>query len=537
MDKVILMSVVSLIVIIFLSGTAFATEYKNMSPVIVEVQEGKLMGFVDRGIYVFRGIPYAKAERFMMPEKVDPWDGVRDATRYGETCYQSPVSNKIALDEFFNPHVYLEQNEDCQFLNICTPGINDGGKRPVMVYLHGGAFSAGSSISPLTDGRNLSEKGNVVVVSLNHRLNVLGFLDLSAYGDKYKYSGNVGIADIVAALRWIKVNIDKFGGNPDNITIFGQSGGGGKVLTLMATPAADGLFHKAIVQSGAAPGFGMTLNSRKTSQRVAELTLENLGLSTEEIDKLQAVPYYELLEAANKAIEQVSEEQNINYMWGPVLDGDYIPVNPAGEEFAAQSKDIPLLIGTVLNEFTTIITNSVVDLLGDNKNNWTMERVISKLTEKYGDKAESVLDAFMKAYPNKKPADAYFVDTFFRPGALETAKKKAEQNGAPVYVYVFTYESPVMDGVGMAWHCAELPYVFDNTESVSTATGGGVEAKVLAHNTSLAWVNFAYNGNPNHEWIPEWPPFTPDEGATMIIDSVWEVRHNHDKELLELITK
>ena len=295
----------------------------------------------------------------------------------------------------------------------------------MMVYLHGGAFSAGSSISPLTDGRNLSEKGNVVVVSLNHRLNVLGFLDLSAYGDKYKYSGNVGIADIVAALRWI--NIDKFGGNPDNITIFGQSGGGAKVLTLMATPAADGLFHKAIVQSGATPGFGMTLNSQKASQRVAELTLENLGLSTEEIDKLQAVPYYELLEAANKAIEQVSEEQNINYMWGPVLDGDYIPVNPAGEEFAAQSKDIPLLIGTVLNEFTTIITNSVVDLLEDNKNNWTMERVISKLTEKYGDKAESVLDAFMKAYPNKKPADAYFVDTFFRPGALETAKKKAEQ--------------------------------------------------------------------------------------------------------------
>ena len=387
-------------------------------------------------------------------------------------------------------------------------------------------------VSPLTNGRNLSEKGDVVVVSLNHRLNSLGFLDLSAYDDKYKYSGNVGIADIVAALEWIKANIAEFGGDPNNITIFGQSGGGAKVLTLMATPAADGLFNKAIVQSGASFGFGMTLNNQKVSRRVAELTLKNLGLSAEEVDKLQEIPYDELSVASENAIAELGQY----YMWGPIIDGDYIPVNPVGKEFAAQSRDIPLMIGTVLNEFTTIIMNDVMDLLADNKNNWTEEEVMSKLTEKYGDKAEEIRNAFMKAYPNKKPADAYFVDTMFRPGSLETAKRKAEQNGAPVYSYVFTYEAPIMDGVGMAWHCAELPYVFNNVELVSTATGAGDDAKALAHKMSLAWINFAYNGNPNHEWIPEWPAFTPDGGATMIIDSVWEVRRNHDEELLNLLT-
>ncbi len=189
----------------------------SLSKAVVEVAEGKLLGFVDRGIYTFRGIPYARARRFMMPQEVEPWGSIRDATRYGEICYQSPIRNRVAIDEFFNPHIYLEQSEDCQFLNIWTPGITDGKKRPVMVYLHGGAFSAGSSLSPLTDGRNLSEKGDIVVVSLNHRLNVLGFLDLSAYGEAYKYSGNVGIADIVAALLWIQKNIEQFGVIPETL--------------------------------------------------------------------------------------------------------------------------------------------------------------------------------------------------------------------------------------------------------------------------------------------------------------------------------
>ncbi|WP_438317464.1 carboxylesterase/lipase family protein [Candidatus Caldatribacterium sp. SIUC1] len=506
----------------------------SLSKAVVEVSEGKLLGFIDRGIYTFRGIPYAQARRFMMPQRVNPWSGIRDATRYGEICYQSPVRNRVARDEFFNPHVYLEQSEHCQFLNIWTPGLADGKKRPVMVYLHGGAFSAGSSLSPLTDGRNLSEKGDVVVVSLNHRLNVLGFLDLSLCGEAYRHSANVGIADIVAALEWIRENIEQFGGDPENVTLFGNSGGGAKILALAATPAARGLFHKAVIQSGIAFGFGMTLNEKEAAERVAALTLKNLNLSPKDVDKLQEVPYHVLLEAANSAKRQVSQELNIRYMWGPVLDGTYIPTHPVAEEFAPQARDIPMIMGTVLNEFTTIITSEAVDLLCDNKDTWSMEKVLAKLTEKYGSRAQDALHAFMKAYPNKKPADAYFVDTAFRPATLEAARKKAAQKGAPVYTYVFAYEAPVMDGVGMAWHCAELPYVFDNTDLVPTATGGGIAAKVVAHMVSLAWIHFAYTGDPTHEWIPKWPPFTPSEGATMVIDTLWEVRYHHDKDLMDL---
>jgi len=506
----------------------------SLSKAVVEVSEGKLLGFIDRGIYTFRGIPYAQARRFMMPQRVTPWSGIRDATRYGEICYQSPVRNRVARDEFFNPHVYLEQSEHCQFLNIWTPGLADGKKRPVMVYLHGGAFSAGSSISPLTDGRNLSEKGDVVVVSLNHRLNVLGFLDLSLCGEAYRYSANAGIADIVAALEWIRENIEQFGGDPENVTLFGNSGGGAKILALTATPAARGLFHKAVIQSGIAFGFGMTLNEKEAAERVTALTLKNLNLTPKEVDKLQEVPYHVLLEAANSAKRQVSQELHIRYMWGPVLDGTYIPVHPVAEAFVPQARDIPMLMGTVLNEFTTIITNEAVDLLCDNKNTWGMEKILAKLAEKYGPRAQDALQAFMKAYPNKKPADAYFVDTAFRPATLEAARKKAAQKGAPVYTYVFAYEAPVMDGVGMAWHCAELPYVFDNTDLVPTATGGGIAAKIVAHMVSLAWIHFAYTGDPTHEWIPKWPPFTPNEGATMVIDTLWEVRYHHDKDLVDL---
>ena len=527
------------ILIAYWSGVVFA-QHKDNSPVtaslsktVVDVEEGKLLGYLDSGVYTFRGVPYATAARFEMPQKTAPWDGIRDATRPGEIFPQTPA-DRISGDEFFNPHRYLPANENCQFLNIWTPAIRDSRKRPVMLWLHGGGFTDGSSIEPLYDGRNISAKGDLVFVSLNHRLGVGGFLDLSTFGAKYQNSANSGIADIVAALEWIQANIENFGGDPDNVTILGQSGGGGKVLALMATPAAKGLFHKAIVQSGAAPGLGMTLCSKDVSRKVGELTVKNLNLSACHIDKIQEMPYEVVAAAAHEAREQLFRESGTRYSWGPVQD-DYIPVHPVGEEFASQSKDIPLLIGSVLNEFTTIIMGNVIELMVDHKNNWDQARVMVKLKEKYGSKAEDVLEAFVKAYPHKIPADAYFLDTMFRLGALETARKKADQNGAPVYSYIFTYESPVMDGVGMAWHCAEIPYVLNNAELIKTATGGGDCAKTLAHLASLAWISFAYTGDPNHDWIPKWPAFTSNEGATMIMDRSWYVGHNHDAELMELL--
>ena len=506
----------------------------SLTKTAVNVEEGTLLGYLDHGIYTFLGIPYATARRFELPQKVAPWAGIRDATRPGEIFPQTPT-NRIAVDEFFNPHRQLSASEHCQFLNIWTPSIAGEKKRPVMLWLHGGAFTDGSSIEPLYHGRNLSEKGDLVFVSLNHRLGAGGFLDLSTFGDPYRHSANSGIADLVAALEWIKTNIEVFGGDPGNVTILGQSGGGAKVLTLMATPAAKGLFHKAIVQSGAAPNLGMTLTDQTISRKVAQLTVENLGLSDQDISKIQELPYDVVAKAANDAREQLFEVTGIRHAWGPV-HSDYIPVHPVGSEFAEQSKDIPLLIGSVLNEFTTIVRYEAVELMMDNRKTWDEAKVLSKLREKYGPKAEAVLHAFLKAYPSKMAADAYFVDISFRLGALETAKKKAKQNGAPVFTYMFSYESQVFDGVGMAWHCAEIPYVLGNAERISTATGGGAEAKRLGDLASSAWINFAYHGNPNHNQIPTWPPFSSEQSATMIIDSAWYVDYNHDQELMELFT-
>ena len=506
----------------------------SLTKTAVNVEEGTLLGYLDHGIYTFLGIPYATARRFELPQKVAPWAGIRDATRPGEIFPQTPT-NRIAVDEFFNPHRQLSASEHCQFLNIWTPSIAGEKKRPVMLWLHGGAFTDGSSIEPLYHGRNLSEKGDLVFVSLNHRLGAGGFLDLSTFGDPYRHSANSGIADLVAALEWIKTNIEVFGGDPGNVTILGQSGGGAKVLTLMATPAAKGLFHKAIVQSGAAPNLGMTLTDQTISRKVGQLTVEILGLSDQDISKIQELPYDVVAKAANDAREQLFEVTGIRHAWGPV-HSDYIPVHPVGSEFAEQSKDIPLLIGSVLNEFTTIVRYEAVELMMDNRKTWDEAKVLSKLREKYGPKAEAVLHAFLKAYPSKMAADAYFVDISFRLGALETAKKKAKQNGAPVFTYMFSYESQVFDGVGMAWHCAEIPYVLGNAERISTATGGGAEAKRLGDLASSAWINFAYHGNPNHNQIPTWPPFSSEQSATMIIDSAWYVDYNHDQELMELFT-
>ena len=535
----IVMIAVTIGVALFCSSTpVFAKEEDHpvrasLSQTAVDIEGGRLLGYLDYGIYTFLGIPYAEARRFEPPRKVKPWTGVRDATRPGEIFPQTPTKRR-AIDEFFNPHRQLSANEHCQFLNIWTPATTNAKKRPVMLWLHGGAFTDGSSIEPLYHGRNLSEKGDLVFVSLNHRLGAGGFLDLSAFGDPYQLSANSGIADIVAALEWIKTNIEQCGGDPHNVTIFGQSGGGAKVLTLMATPAAKGLFHKVIVQSGAAPNLGMTLTDQAISRQIGQLTAENLGLSSTNIHKIQELPYEMVAQAANQARERFLEKTGIRHAWGPVQN-DYIPVHPVGTKFAEQSRDIPLLIGSVLNEFTTIVRKEAMDLLADNRRNWDQDKVLAKLKEQYGSKAEAVLAAFLKAYPSKLPADAYFVDVPFRLGTLETARKKAEQKGAPVYTYMFTYESPVMDGVGMAWHCAEIPYVLNNAERISTATGGGPEAKSLANLASSVWINFAYHGNPNHDLIPNWPAFSSQEGATMIIDRDWYVAYHHDQELMELL--
>lgn len=533
MNKKIFVS--ALIIALSFIGVSSAEIISGPDAAVVEIEGGKLQGYIRNNIFTYLGVPYAEADLFMPPTKIKAWDGIKMAVTYGNispqlTSQQNDMFPAHWYWPLWTPKNYTQDN-NCQNLNIWTPGL-DNKKRPVMIWLHGGGFEAGSSsVEDIYNGENLSRTGDVVVVSVNHRLNVLGFLDLSAYGQEYKYSGNLGILDLVAALEWVKNNIAEFGGDPNNITLFGQSGGGAKILTLMAVPAAKNLFHKAIEQSGAAELMGITLPDQKASRRVAELTLENLNISPENISQLKNVQYAKLIEAANKAMAQAIKEGEKIYSWSPVKDGDYIQVDPVESGLTEQAKNIPLLIGSCLNEWQTVpLFANMARTQSDNKNFWSESQINEKLREKYGDKSDAITKAFIKAYPNKKKADALYIDTWLRTRALKTMNIKASQNGAPVYAYVFTWETPVMGGYAMAYHCSELPFVFNNIALSDTATGGGEKAQALAEKMSQSWVNFAKTGNPG------WEAYTREEGATMIFDNEPSLSYKHDDELMKLLT-
>jgi len=510
---------------------------------VVETEAGMVQGFIHRGIYTWRGIPYAQAARFMAPQAPAHWQGVRTTLSYGHIC---PMTLPDELDdarEFLGPHRYGLPSESCQNLNVWSPSMAPGkaapGKgRPVMVWLHGGGFSNGSSIEQVAyDGEALSRAGDVVVVTVNHRLNVGGFLDLSAYGPKYKDSGNAGLLDLVAALRWVNGNIARFGGDPGNVTIFGQSGGGGKVTTLMGTPAAKGLFHKAIVESGSLRGMGMTLTDPHTSRRVAELTLRNLGLDAAQVDQLQALPYAQLIAASDKALKSVGDEQGVpglfggGIMWAPLLDGETVPAQPFDQAATALSADIPLLVGTTLNEFPLVDFNPRTA----GSRTWSDAQRAAYFQEKYGARADAVAAAYASGYPAMKPSEWLYVDGMFRPGALATAQLKSDQHAAPVYLYLFTWTSPVLDGLGGAVHCAEIPFVFHNVAITEQVNGGGPGALAMERKVSQAWINFARTGNPANPDLPRWPAFTRENGATMFLDATSVVRFHHDDGLMGLL--
>ena len=499
---------------------------------VAETESGKVAGYVENGIYIYKGIPYAKAERFMPPVAVDKWEGVRSSRAYGPTCPQGKRMGWYSDEQAFAfnwDDGYPDEN--CLRVNIWTPGLKDGKKRPVMVWLHGGGYSAGSGQElPSYDGTNLAKKGDAVVVTLNHRLNVLGFLDLSAYGDKYAKSGNAGLLDLVAALQWVNKNIESFGGDARNVTIFGQSGGGGKVSTLLATPSARGLFHKAIVQSGSM----LRTMEQKYSRRIGSAVMEELGLKASQIDELCKMPYDKVLAAGDKAIAKVraeAEKEGVSsfiFGWAPTVDGDVLPVQPFDPQAPAQSKGIPVMIGTTLHEFTMSTYVPAFRTI-------TKEKAVEFLQKKYGERTDEFLTAFEKAYPGYQPKDLVDVDFVFRPGAVEQAKLKAAQQGAPVYMYMFAWESPVLDGMFRSTHCMEIPFAFNNAVVHASMTGGGAEAQALAEKMSSAWLNFARTGNPNAEGLPEWEPYTAEKGATMIFNNDCQVKYNHDKELLEVV--
>jgi len=512
---------------------------------IVETTAGKVSGSIRNGIHTFKGIPYAGpvggAARFQPPVKPTPWVGVRSSMQFGHVCPQVARTGWANDEEawLFSWDDGIP-GEDCLRVNIWTPGLNDNRKRPVMVWIHGGGFQAGSGQElPSYDGENLAKRGDVVVVSLNHRLAVLGFLNLAELGgERYASSANVGQLDLVAALEWVRDNIASFGGDPGNVTIFGQSGGGAKVSTLLAMPSAKGFFHKAIVQSGS----GLRMVRPETSARLAAGVVAELGLNQHHLDQLHKLPVANLIAAGQAAMRKMGSGGAGAYRvfqrgadragWGPTVDGRILPQHPFDPQAPAISDGVPMLIGTTLNEFVSGINNPQVDDL-------TESELQARVREMYGERAGKIIEAYRKSNPTAKPFDLFsFISTVTtRHNAVAQADLKVARGGAPVYQYLFTWQTPVLDGRPKAFHCAELAFCFDNIDRCLNMTGGGPEARALAARVSGAWIAFARHGNPNHAGLPKWPLYSAAKGEVMIFDNRCEVRNDPDRHERRLITQ
>jgi para-nitrobenzyl esterase len=397
--------------------------------------------------------------------------------------------------------------------------------------MHGGGFTSGSSNElRMYDGESLSRRGDVVVVSLNHRLGVLGFLNLMEYGPKWADAVNVGQLDLIAALGWVKANIGTFGGDPGKVLIFGQSGGGSKVGTLMGMPAAKGLFHRAVIQSGS----GLRQTTPDRSGQLAAATIAELGLTKATLDQIQEVPFQRVVQAgllAQRKLQPTAPAPGTGggINWGPTVDGTHLPRHAWDPTAPAFSSDVPLLVGSVLNEFQNSIQR------GDPKlDKMTIDEVKTQLTTTYAERTPHILDVFSKAHPGASPYELLSriaAAAGPRQNAVTQAERKAAQaaqGGAPVYNYWFQWQTPILDGRPRAFHCSELPFVFYNTDRCAAMTGGSAEARELGGRIADAWIAFAKNGDPNHAGLPKWAPFTAESGGTMIFDTRSEFRNNPD---------
>ena len=432
----------------------------NSKDALVQTVYGTVCGYIEDGIYTFKGIDYAKANRFEAPQDPDPWEGVQTALYYGNQCHQAP---RFTWGDDCEAFLYQwddgVQSDNCLNLNVWTAGINDGKKRPVMVWLHGGGYAMGASSElPFYDGTNLAKK-DVVLVSINHRLNILGYMDLSEFGEKYKYSGVAGVMDMVKALEWVRKNIANFGGDPDNVTIFGQSGGGGKVNILLGTPSAKGLFHRGIIESGSMT----SLMAPQTSRDMARAIVGKLGLDEKSIDKIQTIPYSELLAASTEAIVE-QNPRNVFYrmygagMWfSPVLDGEVIPFPLNDPRVADISKGLPTIIGCNFSE------NSML------------------------------------------------------PAVYANADMRLNMGDTKQYLYVFAKPSPHMDGTFGTNHCTEMPFVFNNIWLGRFMVGCDKSAYKLADFMSDVWVSFAKDGVPNTKKF-KWEVYNPDTKPMVVFN-------------------
>jgi para-nitrobenzyl esterase len=488
---------------------------------IAETTYGKVRGTVSGDIKIFKGIPYGgntgDKNRFMPPVKPVAWTGVRDALAFGPTAPQT-VGEGRGRDGARPP-----ESEDCLVLNVFTPSLSSGAKRPVMVWLHGGGFSTGSGSGAILDGANLALSGDVVVVSLNHRLNVLGFTYLGEQaGSDFALSGGVGLLDIVAALEWVRDNITHFGGDPNMITIFGQSGGGRKVATLMSMPSAQGLFHRAIVESGAV----LRLMTRDDAIHYSQLLLTELGLRGDQARELQAVPLDRLL-AANAAALKKTDQTLPGYTANtPMVDGKAIPANPWDPAGPVMSAKIPLLMGWARTEETLYDRPTPETLALDEAG------LKARAAKRLGMDPVRVIETYRKAHPEASPWDLYILIATDHPRGIyarELAKRKAAQAAAPAYLYRFDWETPEGGGHMRSPHTIEIPFVFHNVAIAGPLISKMPEAYALAEKVSAAWVAFARTGDPNTPGVPRWPAYSAGSRDTMLFNNTLRVEQDPDR--------
>lgn len=487
---------------------------------VLETTGGKLKGYFYNGEYIFKGVPYAQAVRFCMPKEIK-WEGVKEATSYGFVC---PLMMKDTPNaELMVPHRYWPQDEQCQNLNIWTKTLDSDKKLPVIVWIHGGGYFAGSSIEQTAyDGFNMCMQGDVVVVSINHRLNLLGYLDLSPFGEKYKNSGNAGHADMVAALKWVHDNIALFGGDPENVTIFGQSGGGMKVADLMQIAEADGLFHRALIMSGVSNAM-LLPSCTGDGREIVTALLKELGISENEAEKLETVPYYELANAYTKVSPEIAMRGG--YVGCGPLVGDYYKGNPLDYGFREQAFEIPLMVGSVFGEF------AFMPALYD-KNKLTEDEIKEIVSTVYKEKTDEMIALFKETYPDKNAADLLSVDRVMRQPSKQIARLHGKGRKGGTYLYDFMLEFPIHHNM-IAWHCSDIPFFFHNTELVEICQT--TEAQALEEKMFDAFMTFAKTGKPKSDKLPEWETVTEEKEPTMIFDRVCEIRYNFDDKLYEKI--
>ena len=478
---------------------------------IVKIESGLVQGIEQEGTQAFLGIPYAKVERFMPPMPAERWDTIMVCDHWGPQAMQN-VGDKEMSE--------AEMSENSCVLNVWT--TQREGRRPVMLWLHGGGFDSGSSA--WNPGWGLAQK-DVVVVSINHRLNILGFLDLSAVSPRYRHSGNVGMMDVVQALKWIHQNIHLFGGDASNITVFGESGGGGKGGTLLNMPEAKDLFHKAIIMSGTI----LNVNTKQMTEDLGKAVVAELGLTASTIDKIREVPYKELYNAGQRAMAKSvgTRRPGTPMMWGfgPTPDGETVTQQPFQPGFASFASNKPILIGTTFNELMRLTYNQQM----------STEDARKSLQATFGEDTDNYIKAFDEAWPGHSPQDLLCIDQLFRPKTIITADYISKQHKAPTYMYMFTWKSPLNQG---SVHGHELKFCFNSLQHKPYELADPTEEDYkLADIMSNSWSAFAHTGNPNTEELPEWNAYTKDNGEMMIFDYNCEIRNNPDRALEEIINK